>query len=95
MLIDREKVLDHIDKLYQSSAMTGLGLEPVIALRDVKALISAETEVNAVPLDRLCEWLADCAAPPANASKKEALNNHEIRVMIWKYFWRKMMENEK
>lgn len=58
MLIDREKILDRIDKLYQASAMTGLGLEPVLALRDIKKLICTTTEVDAVPVTRCgdCKW---------------------------------------
>ena len=50
--------------------------------------------VPAVPMDMLCEWLADYAAPPANASNKKALDNHEIRALIWRRFWEKYMEQK-
>ena len=50
MLIERENLLTRIDKLYQLSAINGLGLEPVMAIRDIKALIFLMPEVDAVPV---------------------------------------------
>ena len=50
MLIDSENLIARIDKCFQESAKTGLGLEPVMAIRDVKALISVMPEVNAAPV---------------------------------------------
>lgn len=50
MLIDSENLIARIDKCYQESAKTGLGLEPVMAIRDIKALISVMPEVEAVPV---------------------------------------------
>ena len=50
MLIDSENLIARIDKCYQEPAKTGLGLEPVMAIRDIKALISAMPEVDAVPV---------------------------------------------
>ena len=50
MLIDSENLIARIDKCYQESAKTGLGLEPVMAIRDIKALISVMPEVDAVPV---------------------------------------------
>ena len=50
MLIDSENLLARIDKCYQESAKTGLGLEPVMAIRDIKALISVMPEVDAMPV---------------------------------------------
>ena len=52
MLIDSENLIARIDKCYQESAKTGLGLEPVMAIRDIKALISVMPEVDAVPIIR-------------------------------------------
>lgn len=40
MLIDSENLIARIDKCYHESAKTGLGLEPVMAIRDIKALRS-------------------------------------------------------
>ena len=50
MLIDSENLIARIDKCYQESAKTGLGLEPVMAIRDIKALISVMPTVDAVPV---------------------------------------------
>lgn len=50
MLIDSENLIARIDKCYQESAKTGLRLEPVMAIRDIKALISVMPEVEAVPV---------------------------------------------
>lgn len=50
MLIDSENLIARIDKCYQESAKTGLGLEPVMAIRDIKALISVMPEVDAMPV---------------------------------------------
>lgn len=50
MLIDSENLLARIDKCYQESAKTGLGLEPVMAIRDVKLLISVMPTVEAAPV---------------------------------------------
>ena len=52
MLISKETTLQTFDNI---STINGLGLEPVIALRDVKEIIKAVPEVDAVPLDKLCE----------------------------------------
>ena len=54
-LINRESLLQVFDNI---PTINGLGIEPVIALRDVKEIIKAVPEVDAVPLDKLCEWLA-------------------------------------
>lgn len=51
--------------------------------------------VPAVPLEKLCEWLADYAAPPGNASEDLALLEHEARAKAWRYFWEKMMGKKK
>jgi hypothetical protein len=66
MLIDSENLIARIDKCYQESAKTGLGLEPVMAIRDIKALISVMPTVDAVPVKH-GRWInmkngnADCS----------------------------------
>lgn len=50
MLIDSENLIARLDKCYQESAKTGLGLEPVMAILDIKALISVMPTVDAVPV---------------------------------------------
>lgn len=50
MLIDSENLIARIDKCYQESAKTGLGLEPVMAIRDIKALISVMPTVDVAPV---------------------------------------------
>lgn len=58
MLISKETTLQVLDNI---PTINGLGLEPIIALRDVKEIIKTVPEVDAVPLDKLCEWLSDSA----------------------------------
>ena len=59
MLIDSENLLARIDKCYQESAKTGLGLEPVMAIRDIKALISVMPTVDAVTVKHgRWQWLS-------------------------------------
>ena len=48
MLIDREGLLARLNELYRLSAINGLGLEPVIAMKDIKALIFQVPGVEAV-----------------------------------------------
>ena len=50
--------------------------------------------VPAVPLDKLCEWLADNYEPPANVSNGKALDDHEFCVTLWRYVLEKMMEEQ-
>jgi hypothetical protein len=61
---------------------------------ELRKFISSFPAIEAVPLDMLCEWLADYAAPPGNASEDLSLLEHEARVKVWRYFWKKMMEGE-
>lgn len=69
-IIRKETTLQVFDNI---PTINGLGLEPVIALRDVKEIIKAVPEVDAVPLDKLCEFLADTLHTPA-----PCFNNEEI-----------------
>ena len=67
MLIDSENLIARIDKCYQESAKTGLGLEPVMAIRDIKALISVMQTVDAAPVkhgrwtEQHVDYASDCA----------------------------------
>ena len=56
--------------------------------------INAQPSVPAVPLDKLCEWLADNYEPPANVSNGKALDDHEFCVTLWRYVLEKMMEEQ-
>lgn len=49
-LISRATAIARIDKCV---ALSGLGLEPVMAVRDIKALISVLPAIDAIPV----EWL--------------------------------------
>lgn len=60
MLISKETTLQVFDNI---PTINGLCLEPVIALRDVKEIIKAVPEVDAVPLDNLCEFLEKATQP--------------------------------
>ena len=57
-LISREELLKRFDNI---PTINGLSTEPVVTLRDAKEIIKAVPEVDDVPLDKLCEWLADSA----------------------------------
>lgn len=80
MLIESEALLARLDKLYQLSAINGLGLEPVMAMRDIKALISAMPELEAVPVKH-GRWLPvlngidDDANPAFDCSECDAMCN--------------------
>lgn len=60
-LIKRDGLMNTFDEI---PTIDGLGLETVIAVKDVKMIIGLQQRVEAVPLDPLCEWLAGCVAPP-------------------------------
>lgn len=51
--------------------------------------------VPAVPLEPLCEWLADHYEPPANVSNGKALDDHKFCVTLWRYVIEKIMEATK
>lgn len=61
MLISKETTLQAFDNI---PTINGLGLEPVIALRDVKEIIKAVPEVDAVPIEPLCRYLEVYARTP-------------------------------
>ena len=78
MLIDSENLIARIDKCYQESAKTGLGLEPVMAIRDVKALISVMPEVDAMPVKH-GRWIKGGYACGENEYKCSACGETEWR----------------
>lgn len=53
-LIDANALKDRIDKCM---ALSGIGLEPVMAVRDIKALILAMPTIDAIPV----KWLKEQA----------------------------------
>lgn len=61
---------------------------------DPDCIIADEPSVPAVPLDKLCEWLAAHYEPPANVSNGKALDDHEFWVTLWRYVLEKMMEEQ-
>ena len=93
-LISREATLEAVKIPYgeypNPSERHGIIIARVEARRRIREIPSAP----AVPMDMLCEWLADYAAPPANASNEKALENHETRALIWRHFWEKHMEQK-
>lgn len=54
-LISRAAAIAQIDKCI---TLSGIGLEPVMAIRDVKALISVLPAIDAIPV----EWLRNLCA---------------------------------
>lgn len=78
MLIDSENLIARIDKCYQESAKTGLGLEPVMAIRDIKALISVMPEVDAMPVVH-ARWIKGGYACGENEYKCSACGETEWR----------------
>jgi len=78
MLIDSENLLARIDKCYQESAKTGLGLEPVMAIRDIKALISVVPTVDAAPVKH-GQWIKGGYACGENEYKCSACGETEWR----------------
>lgn len=57
--IDADYLTERLNKL---DTMKGIGLEPVMAMRDVKALISVMPTVDAAPLDDLSAMLSTIGA---------------------------------
>lgn len=84
MLISKETTLQVFDNI---PTINGLGLEPLIALRDVKEFIKAVPEVDAVPIDRLCKWLGEqgMLAPCY-------FNQDCVECELKTYWWRKKSE---
>ena len=80
MLIDREGLLARLNELYRLSAINGLGLEPVIAMKDIKALIFRMPEVEAVPVKH-GQWIPvlngidDDTNPAFDCSECDAMCN--------------------
>ena len=72
-LISRATAIARIDKCV---ALSGIGLEPVMAVRDIKALISVLPAVNAAPVVR-CR---DCkhGEPTHNARGEAVIKCEEI-----------------
>lgn len=56
-LISRAAAIARIDKCV---ALSGIGLEPVMAIRDIKALISVMPAVDAIPVEWLNERHRKC-----------------------------------
>lgn len=68
--------------------------ERINGVEDAIEVIQQLPSVPAVPLDKLCEWLADNYEPPANVSDGKALDDHEFCVTLWRYVLEKMMEEQ-
>lgn len=97
-LIDKQTALQVFDN---TIAVNGLGLEPLIALRDVKEIIKALPEADAVPLDKLAKWMAERYAVPCRAFDepdeifcgscyKEGISDVEC----WKRYFTEWMEEQ-
>lgn len=78
MLIKREDLIARLDKLYQLSAINGLGLEPVMAMIDIKALIFQVPGVEAVPVKH-GRWIKGGYACGENEYKCSACGETEWR----------------
>lgn len=59
-MISRESLFRLFDNI---PTINGLGLEPLIALRDVKEIIKAVPEVDAVPLEPLARFIVENLDP--------------------------------
>lgn len=66
----------------------------IIARVEARRAIQSIPSIPAVPLDKLCEWLAAHYEPPANISHGKALDDHEFCVTLWRYVLEKMMEEQ-
>jgi hypothetical protein len=63
-LISREEVLEYLDKRRTYELMDGRNKAYGKGIRDTIKDIEAQPSVPAVPLDKLCEWLAERYEPP-------------------------------
>lgn len=99
-VIDADALNARIDKCVRES---GIGLEPVMAIRDIKALISVMPTFEAVQIEPLCQWLAGYAAPP-NYALEAVYEGYKIQpnlpiitvnyyVEAWKYHFRELLKS--
>lgn len=96
-LISREALLndlceDREEGTFEFTAKQAEAVDKVIWY--INDRIQAQPSVPAVPLDKLCEWLAAHYEPPANVSHGKALDDHEFCVTLWRYVLEKMMEEQ-
>lgn len=56
-LIDADALNDRIDKCV---TLSGVGLEPLMAVRDIKALISVMPTIDAIPVEWIRGQMARC-----------------------------------
>lgn len=74
-LISRETTLQAFDNV---PVINNLGLEPVIAVRDVKELIKEVPFVKAFPIKELCKALAEnCDCPTGYSPAQDCDRNCE------------------
>lgn len=50
--------------------------------------------VDAVPLDKLCEWLADHCEPPVNMTEDWEQMEQDARAAIWRWVLEKGLEEQ-
>lgn len=84
-LISRESLLHLFDNI---PTINGLCTEPVVTVQDVKEIIKAVPEVDSVPLEPLCKYLAGYASPPI----RSPLAVYGSLEEAWKTFLLKWME---
>ena len=89
-MICRESLLLLFDNI---PTINGLGLEPLIALRDVKEIIKAVPEVDAVPMNKICELLGKAGpCPPDKEDHERCLTAH--CELCWKDYLTNWMEEQ-
>lgn len=75
-LISRAAAIARIDKCV---ALSGIGLEPVMAIRDIKSLISVMPAVDAIPV----EWLREKMRGYASALKSTETAALVMVMQMW------------
>ena len=101
--IDADAVADRVRRLKSQIATRAAGFVDedsyecgaVDALHDALTYLDEAPTVDAVPLDKLCEWLAGYADPPKYAMKiipesGKCLIN--ARAKAWEHHFRNMLE---
>ena len=78
-LTDTNALIQRLDKCVGE---TGLGLEPVMAIRDIKELISLMPTVDAIPVDWLERRLDETAEATAQGNDQTELNNAIFTVLV-------------
>lgn len=89
---DRERIIDTLQTIFEEEIYPDRPRKFMISLElveDILALLKWEQQMEMIPLDSLCEWLAQYTAPPTFVRDPDA---SEVKSR-WMSAIREVMEN--